>query len=132
MESATSLIHLSSRAMSEPRSCGEDKPRDLVFFSQSTQPRNADYLSSAGLAGRYGNGRTWNLQKICEEFDAASLARPSTGGAIRESFSASPSSPVMAFFFARGWTLTAKTPPDSHSRIGIMEWLSPRTHRGSR
>ena len=60
--------------MSEPRSCGEDKPRDLVFFSQSTQPRNADYLSSAGLAGRYGNGRTWNLQKICEEFDAGLIS----------------------------------------------------------
>src|SRR5437667_3318815 len=74
MESATSLIHLSSRAMSEPRSCGEDKPRDLVFFSQSCQPRNADYLSSAGLAGRYGNGRTWNLQKICEEFDAGLIS----------------------------------------------------------
>jgi hypothetical protein len=29
------------------------------------------------------------------------LARPSMGGAIRETFSASPSSPVMPFFFAR-------------------------------
>src|SRR5580765_1137398 len=38
----------------------------------------------------------------------ASFARPSTGGVVRESLSASPSSPVMAFFFARGWTLTAK------------------------
>src|SRR5436309_2887272 len=52
MESATSLIHLSSRAMSEPRSCGEDKPRDLVFFSQSTQGvlnrfRNSSAVSPA-------------------------------------------------------------------------------------
>ena len=38
----------------------------------------------------------------------AAFARPSTGGAVSETFSASPSSPVMAFFFARGWTLTAK------------------------
>ena len=42
----------------------------------------------------------------------ASLARPSTGGEVRVSLSASPSSPVMAFFLARGWTLTVKvTPP---------------------
>jgi len=32
----------------------------------------------------------------------ASLARPSTGGVVRETFNASPSSPVMAFFLARG------------------------------
>jgi len=38
----------------------------------------------------------------------ASLARPSTGGLVRETFNASRNSPVMAFFFARGWTLTAK------------------------
>jgi hypothetical protein len=30
------------------------------------------------------------------------LARPSTGGEVIESFSASPSSPVMAFCLARG------------------------------
>ena len=61
----------------------------------------------------------------------ASLARPSMGGAVNVSFSASPSSPVMAFFLPRGWTLTVKTTPDSHSRIGIIEWLSPRSHQGS-
>ena len=38
----------------------------------------------------------------------ASLARPSTGGAVKASFSASPIVPVMAFFLARGCTLTAK------------------------
>ena len=32
----------------------------------------------------------------------ASLARPSTGGVVSETFRASPSSPVMAFFLARG------------------------------
>lgn len=32
----------------------------------------------------------------------ASLAHPSMGGAVRETLSASPSSPVIAFFFARG------------------------------
>src|SRR5271156_6738760 len=43
------------------------------------------------------------------------LALPSIGGAVRESFSASPTSPVMAFFFARGWTLTAKIVPAGDS-----------------
>src|SRR5437879_12640082 len=50
----------------------------------------------------------------------ASLARPSTGGAVRETLSASPSSPVIAFFFAPGWSLTAKVAPVEVSRIGIM------------
>src|SRR5882757_579573 len=31
------------------------------------------------------------------------LAFPSTGGAVRDSLSASPTSPVIAFFLARGW-----------------------------
>src|ERR1700691_19049 len=38
----------------------------------------------------------------------AVLARPSTGGVVRETFNASPSSPVIGFLFARGRTLTAK------------------------
>ncbi len=32
--------------------------------------RDANDFIPAGLAGRYGNGRTGNIQKICEEFDA--------------------------------------------------------------
>ena len=39
------------------------------------------------------------------------LALLSTGGAVKESLSAPPISPVMTFFFARGWTLTAKLAP---------------------
>src|SRR5712692_37010 len=59
----------------------------------------------------------------------ASFARPSTGGAVRDSFRASPSSPVMAFFLARGWTLTAKVTPAAVSWIGIINFeLSPRRH----
>src|SRR5205807_8584856 len=49
----------------------------------------------------------------------ASLARPSTGGAVRASFRASPISPVMPFFLARGWTLTANVAPDGESLMGI-------------
>jgi hypothetical protein len=42
----------------------------------------------------------------------ASFARPSIGGAVKDSFSASPTSPVIAFLFERGWTLIAKLLPD--------------------
>jgi len=45
----------------------------------------------------------------------ASLARPSMGGAVRETLSASPSSPVIAFFLARGRILTAKVTPAGES-----------------
>src|SRR5690242_13454622 len=50
----------------------------------------------------------------------ASLARPSMGGVVSESFNASPTSPVMAFFLARGWTLTAKVEPWLLSLMGII------------
>jgi hypothetical protein len=49
----------------------------------------------------------------------ASLALPSIGGDVSETFSASPNSPVMAFCRARGWTLTAKVAPNALSWIGI-------------
>jgi hypothetical protein len=38
----------------------------------------------------------------------ASFARPSIGGAVSESLSASPISPVMALLLARAWTRTLK------------------------
>ena len=47
----------------------------------------------------------------------ASLARPSTGGAVSEIFKASPTLPVIAFFFARGCTLIAKETLSSISQI---------------
>ena len=47
----------------------------------------------------------------------ASLAPPSTGGAVKDSFSASPTSPVIAFFLARGWTLIANVAPEGVSWI---------------
>src|SRR5207244_11330656 len=55
----------------QPKHSGSTQPLPQLL---SCHPRNADYLSSAGLAGRYGNGRTWNLQKICEEFDAGLIS----------------------------------------------------------
>jgi len=54
----------------------------------------------------------------------ASLARPSSGGAVRATFRASPSSPVIAFFLARGWTLTAKLTPWSDLWIANTESYS--------
>jgi hypothetical protein len=50
----------------------------------------------------------------------ASFARPSTGGAVKANFNASPNSPVIAFFLARGCILTAKVVPAIVSRMGIM------------
>lgn len=51
------------------------------------------------------------LKSFAKKSIQASLALPSTGGAVSATFSASPSSPVMAFFLARGWILTAKVAP---------------------
>src|SRR5271166_101162 len=67
----------------------------------------------------------------------ASLARPSIGGAVSATFSASPTSPVMAFFFARGCALTWKVAPDGVLRMGIIvlrasqKWLYLSARRSS-
>jgi hypothetical protein len=53
----------------------------------------------------------------------ASFARPSMGGVVKETLRASPISPVMAFFFARGRTFTAKLTPSSNSWIASMKTL---------
>src|SRR3954464_10137461 len=50
----------------------------------------------------------------------ASLAAPSTGGAVSASFSAPPISPVMEFFLARGCTFTAKLMPPEPSVTATM------------
>jgi len=52
------------------------------------------------------------------------FAFPSTGGAVSETFSASPTSPVMAFCLARGRTRTAKVTPSGASSIGIKRFAS--------
>src|SRR5260370_5274954 len=61
----------------------------------------------------------------------ASLALPSTGGAVRASLRTSPTSPVMAFFFARGWTFTAKVTPLGEFFIAGIERPYHRGHRGA-
>jgi hypothetical protein len=48
------------------------------------------------------------FKSLAKNLMQASLARPSTGGVVSETFRVSPSSPVMAFFLARGWTLMEK------------------------
>jgi len=42
------------------------------------------------------------LKSFAKQSMQASLARPSTGGEVSETFNASPTSPVMASFLARG------------------------------
>src|ERR1700678_206440 len=56
----------------------------------------------------------------------ASFALLSIGGAVRETLSASPAVPVMAFFFARGCTFTANVTPFLDSRKAITD--SQREH----
>ena len=60
----------------------------------------------------------------------ASFARPSVGGAVKASFIALPTSPIRAFFLARGFTLTAKVAPAGVSRIGITNYNSTTDRRG--
>src|ERR1700728_736204 len=50
----------------------------------------------------------------------ASLARPSAAALVKETLSASPGSPVIEVFFARGWTWTAKVAPPGPSLTGII------------
>jgi hypothetical protein len=50
-------------------------------------------------------------KKFAKNSMQASFARPSIGGAVKDNLRASPISPVMAFFLARGWTFTAKVTP---------------------
>jgi hypothetical protein len=45
----------------------------------------------------------------------AALALPSIGGAVRETLSAPPSMPVIAFFWAQGWILTERVTPSGES-----------------
>src|ERR1700722_17408667 len=60
----------------------------------------------------------------------APFARPSVGGAVKASFIALPTSPIRAFFLARGFTLTAKVAPAGVSRIGITNYNSTTDRRG--
>src|SRR5580704_4804619 len=60
-----------------------------------------------------------SFKRFAKNSMQASVARPSTGGEVRETFSVSPSSPVMAFFLERGWTLTAKDTALPDSWMGV-------------
>jgi hypothetical protein len=72
----------------------------LYFFSRHSLYTN--HLPAAGLAGRYGNGGTRQAQKICQKFDTGVVGPAFYGWAVRDNLMASPSSPVIAFFRARG------------------------------
>src|SRR6266481_4907488 len=61
----------------------------------------------------------------------ASLALLSTGGAVIASLKGLPTCPVIASFFARGWTLTAKLTPADEFLISTMESLYHGGHRGN-
>jgi hypothetical protein len=53
-----------------PRPCDGASLRQPFPYRLSRHPRHANHCPAATLAGRYGNGGSRNVQKICEEFDA--------------------------------------------------------------
>jgi len=59
------------------------------------------------------------FKRFAKKSMQAWLAFPATGGAVSETFSAYPTSPVMALFLARGWTLMAKVAPAGVLWMGI-------------
>lgn len=59
------------------------------------------------------------FKRLAKNSTHASLAFPSTGGAVSDTLSASPTSPVIAFFFARGCTFTRNVAPPLLSCMAI-------------
>src|SRR5712692_2983609 len=57
------------------------------------------------------------------------LALPSIGGAVSATLRASPTWPVIAFFFARGWILTATVVPAFDSFNSIIFFVETRLAR---
>src|SRR6267143_885759 len=61
-----------------------------------------------------------------EEFDRGLMGAAFHGGEVKETLSASPSSPVIAFFLAPGWILTAGLTPTFDSWMGIASSFSTK------
>jgi hypothetical protein len=93
------------------RTSSADSPVTRIIFLRLVSP-DAMVTEERGTSKRFAK----NLMQ-------ASLARPSIGGAVKANFNASPSSPMTAFFLARGCTLTAKLRPAGVWRIGIIEYF---------
>lgn len=85
-----------------------DRPVTRITFLRLVSP-DAMVTEERGTSKRFAKN---SMQAL--------FALPSSGGAVRASFSASPTSPVMAFFLARGCTLIAKVTPAAVLRIEIM------------
>src|ERR1019366_2720568 len=115
-----SRVYSKGQCASRLRTSSADKPATRITLFRLVWPA-AIVTEERGTFKRFAKN---SMQ--------ASLALPSAGGAVRESFRASPTSPVMAFFFARGWTLTAKVAPLGESFIAAIERLYHRGHRGTR
>src|SRR5581483_6134743 len=64
-----------------------------------------------------------SLRSAAKNSTQAAFARPSTGGAVSATLSASPSSPTIAFLRARGWTLTANVTPELVSCIVTTSYM---------
>ena len=86
-----------------------DNPATRITFLRLLSP-DAMVTEERGTFKRFARNST-----------QAAFALPSTGGAVKDSLSAPPSSPVMAFFRARGWSLIAKVTPAGPSVIENMQ-----------
>ena len=88
------------------RSSKADNPSTRIVFLELLLPE-AMVMEERGT-----------FKKFAKNSMQARLAFPSIGGAVSDSLIASPILPVMAFFLARGWTLTAKvTKVDSKTKM---------------
>src|ERR1700678_691881 len=88
----------------------DQQPRRSRIFSADKPATQITLIRLARPAAIVTDERD-TFKSFAKKSMQAWLALPSAGGAMRDSFRASPSSPVRAFFFARGWTLTAKLTP---------------------
>ena len=90
------------------------------------QSRNSNHFSAAARPDAMVTEERGTFKRFARNSMQAALALPSIGGAVKDSFIAPPSSPVMAFFRARGWSLIAKVTPAGPSSTESMQTDLPR------
>ena len=94
------MIFFFIHSFNRRRNSAADRPVIRITFRRLVLP-DAMVTEDRGSSNRFAKN---SIQ--------ASFARPSTGGAVSDTLSASPTSPAMQFLFARGCTFTANvTPP---------------------
>jgi len=105
-----------SQTWSSLRTSSADKPATQITFCR--------LLSPEAMVTEEGG----TFKSFAKNLTQAVLALPPIGGAVSDTFSAAPISPVTAFFFARGCTLTANVAAPREFCIGITS-SSPKKMR---